>query len=1029
MLVLHASVLDGRPFLWAETPAASAKKSRTKGTPTSPFDPGDDQLLQALTAALPDGSSPRLKATSFIAWLPTVDGLPVPSSRLISEPPPSTAKVGLAPWSVSVVELPAGTAVDLFSAALGRDTLALGRVVGRTLSFMAQLTRFAGALVAREHFLPGIRQEDKEWRALWEPVLLGPETAEFSSLIKGMPHACRALSDSSEIPPDLPGETVARSFLGMVIDHLVRAALATDGKPVKKAGKLSFDSAHDAWLHALQAPEGKLPAGKDLPDLVTQVHEWQRPITVAATAPFRLAFRLEEPASPADEEEISLPGKWYLRYLLQGADDPSLLIDVEDAWKERGRAATVLRKADFNAREYLLAALGQAAAIDPAVESSLKKATPSGVSLDVEGAHRFLTEKAWLLEQSGFGVLLPAWWTRRGTKNRLSARAHVKRPAMQGGSGLSLTDLLVFNWQVAVGDRALSLKELQALAQMKVPLVRIRGEWVQLSAEEIQAAIDFWQAHPGGEMTVREALRMALGVVDSPAGIPFVGVTADPGPFADLLAQLEHREDFAELPAPGNFRGELRPYQGRGYSWMAFLRRWGLGACLADDMGLGKTVQTLALLQQVWAEHKKPTLLVCPTSVVGNWQKEAARFTPDLPVMIHHGAQRKKGDAFRKEAEKYALVLSSYSLLYRDTELLRQVPWAAVILDEAQNVKNPQAKQSQAARSLGADWRLALTGTPVENHVGDLWSISEFLNPGFLGTQAAFKRNFFIPIQGNRDEQAMKRLKRLTSPVVLRRLKTDKDIITDLPEKLEMKVYCTLTKEQASLYAAVVEDMSRALNDAEGIKRQGAVLGALSKLKQVCNHPAQFLGDNSSIPDRSGKLARLVEMMEEVLEAGDRALVFSQFTEMGEILQRHLQEMFGKEMPFLHGGLSRKQRDEMVTRFQSESGPPVMFLSLKAGGTGLNLTAANHVFHFDRWWNPAVENQATDRAYRIGQGRMVQVHKFVCVGTLEERIDDMIELKQQVAGLTVGTGEAWLTQMSTDELKEIFKLRQEAVGE
>jgi len=399
-------------------------------------------------------------------------------------------------------------------------------------------------------------------------------------------------------------------------------------------------------------------------------------------------------------------------------------------------------------------------------------------------------------------------------------------------------------------------------------------------------------------------------------------------------------------------------------------------------------------------------------------------------VMVHHGLARMKGAAFRKQAQTHAFVISSYALLYRDFEVLKQVPWSGVILDEAQNIKNPETKQARAARGLKADYRVALTGTPVENNVGDLWSIMEFLNPGFLGTQTEFKRTFFVPIQANRDPEAVGGLKRLTGPFILRRLKTDKAIITDLPEKLEMKVFCTLTKEQASLYAAVVQEAASALDSAEGIQRKGVVLATLSKLKQVCNHPAQFLGDNSTIPGRSGKLARLTEMLDEILQMKERALVFSQFSEMGGMLRRHLQEMFGREVLFLYGAVPKAQRDRMIERFQTErDGPQIFILSLKAGGTGLNLTGATHVFHFDRWWNPAVENQATDRAFRIGQTRNVQVHKFLCMGTLEEKIDEMIERKQEIAAGVVGTGEGWLTELSTAELKELFALRREAVGE
>ena len=377
---------------------------------------------------------------------------------------------------------------------------------------------------------------------------------------------------------------------------------------------------------------------------------------------------------------------------------------------------------------------------------------------------------------------------------------------------------------------------------------------------------------------------------------------------------------------------------------------------------------------------------------------------------------------------KHDVVITSYALLQRDVTALDAVPWKGVVLDEAQNIKNPETKQARAARALTAGYRIALTGTPVENNVGDLWSIMEFLNPGLLGTQTDFKRRFFVPIQASRDVQAIERLKALTGPFILRRLKSDKTIIADLPEKMEMKVYCNLTREQGSLYAAVVDEAMETLTAADGIRRRGVVLATLSKLKQVCNHPAQFLGDNSTVPGRSGKLARLVEMLEEVLEAGERALVFTQFSEMGEIIKSHLQETFGEEVLFLHGGVPRAKRDRMVKRFQ-EAGASVFLLSLKAGGTGLNLTAANHVFHFDRWWNPAVEDQATDRAFRIGQTRGVQVHKFLCLGTLEEKIDEMIERKKEVASAIVGAGEAWLTELTTEQLTDILSLREDAVGE
>jgi SNF2 family DNA or RNA helicase len=407
------------------------------------------------------------------------------------------------------------------------------------------------------------------------------------------------------------------------------------------------------------------------------------------------------------------------------------------------------------------------------------------------------------------------------------------------------------------------------------------------------------------------------------------------------------------------------------------------------------------------------------------------RFAPGLRVMLHHGGGRAKGKAFITEAQNHDVVVSTYGLARRDLEDLSQVEWSDVILDEAQNIKNPHAKQTQAIRQLSAANRVALTGTPVENRLSELWSIMQFLNPSYLGSQARFRQAFALPIERYQDQVTADRLKGLVGPFVLRRVKTDSTIIQDLPDKREMKVYCNLTAEQTTLYEAVVkESLERVVSADEasggdnGIRRRGVVLGALMRLKQVCNHPAQFLGDGSALPGRSGKLDRLGEMLEEALSVGDQALVFTQFAQMGHMLQAYLGSLFGIEVLFLHGGTPQKQRDRMVSRFQRRDAP-VFVLSLKAGGTGLNLTAANHVFHFDRWWNPAVENQATDRAFRIGQTRDVQVYKYICAGTLEEYIGELIEAKKALAESVVGTGEGWLTELSTDELRDIMSLRTE----
>ncbi|HZP65698.1 MAG TPA: DEAD/DEAH box helicase [Rudaea sp.] len=733
--------------------------------------------------------------------------------------------------------------------------------------------------------------------------------------------------------------------------------------------------------------------------LAAQVAEWRRPVLEEHAAAYRLCLRIEEPQN--DDE------RWRIAYLLQGRSDPSLLLDTKAAM---ATAAT---------RHALLAALGRAAQVSPDVAASLQatSAVPSHCELDITGAYRFLSETAWLLEQAGIGVILPAWWLGKNAKARIVTRAHVKTPPAT--AGLRADSLLDVNWSVVLGDAALPARELERLARLKVPLVRVRGQWVHVEPRDLRAALDRLKA---GQT------HLSMGDV---ARLQFDGyaVVEAGGRVRELLEQLQGEESYAQLPPPKGLTAQLRPYQLRGYSWLRFLTAAGFGACLADDMGLGKTIQTLSLVLRDRREKPRdgPVLLACPMSVIENWVREAQRFTPELSVYVHHGSDRLRDKRFAREAKRHALVVTSYALLQRDIDVFKSMRWRGVVLDEAQNVKNPESKQARAARSLEAGYRVALTGTPVENHVGDLWSIMEFLNAGLLGSQAAFKREFLIPIQAMRDQDASERLKRLTRPFVLRRSKSDPRVIADLPEKNEMKVYCTLTREQGSLYAAVLRDLESDVEQSEGIGRRGKILAMLTKLKQVCNHPAQFAKDRSHVAGRSGKLARLEEMLEEVLDIGDRALIFTQFAEMGDLLVRRLSERFGREVLFLHGGVPKRARDEMVERFQGDDGPSLFVLSLKAGGFGLNLTRANHVFHFDRWWNPAVENQATDRAFRIGQTKNVQVHKFICAGTLEERIDELIERKRAVAEHVVGTGEGWLTELSARELRELVALAPEAV--
>jgi len=464
-----------------------------------------------------------------------------------------------------------------------------------------------------------------------------------------------------------------------------------------------------------------------------------------------------------------------------------------------------------------------------------------------------------------------------------------------------------------------------------------------------------------------------------------------------------------------------------------------LNGCLADDMGLGKTVQVIArLVQERELAQKRrmkqipPTLLIAPTSVVGNWYREIQKFAPQLRAVVHHGSQRTKDSKeFKQICRDHDLVITSFTLVRKDINLLSDIEWHRVVLDEAQNIKNPKADLTKSILKLSAPHRLALTGTPIENRLLDLWSIFNFLNPGYLGNQTQFRRSFELPIQKNNDLRQSATLKKLVEPFILRRVKTDQTIIKDLPDKVEQKLYCNLTKEQASLYEAVVKDVEEQIQTAEGIQRKGLILATLTKLKQICNHPRQFLQDGSDFtPERSHKLSRLDEMVQEAIDEGESLLIFTQFTEIGEAIEKHLRQTRRHNTYYLHGGTSRQKREQMISEFQDpETEPSVFVLSLKAGGVGITLTKANHVFHFDRWWNPAVEDQATDLAFRIGQKKNVFVHKFVAMGTLEERIDEMIEDKKKLAGAIVGADESWLTELDNDAFKKLIALNKRAILE
>jgi len=935
-----------------------------------------------------------------------------------------TRKTTLTPWDINTLALYSDDALDFLVSLPSQSPH--GFAFGSSLRFWVEAAKFSLELIVRQCFIPTVTEDKGAFQAAWEAVINDEDSERVQLLSNSMPPSCRALLPQEDGGAPSPSELLS-SFINRTVDAFVRSSLSSIPLLPTRRGRLVVSLA-EHWLQALSSDDPRLEVPtEDMAALSREIESWHTQIQPAPSdTPFRTCFRLD---SPDDGQE------WRVSFHLQASDDRSLLIPAKKVWGTRSGVITFLKRRFENPQERLLADLGRASRVFPAIDESLKTARPAGVSLGTEQAYSFLRQSASLLEQSGFGVLLPPWWQEPSA--RLSAKLRLKPKAKaKVSSGLmGLDSIVAYDWEIALGEETLSPAEFEKLASLKVPLVKVRGQWVELRPEEIEAAIAFFQKrHDGGEIGLGEALRLGLGQEVSEVGLPVMGVKAE-GWVEECLDRLSEGAKIAEVEPPQSFEGQMRPYQIKGLSWLVFLKQFGFGACLADDMGLGKTIEFIAfMLHERLGRRKRswpgPTLLVCPMSVVGNWKKEVERFGSSLKVMVHHGADRLSGKAFEKEVKRHDLVISTYALAHRDEGLLSLRHWECVVLDEAQNIKNPSAKQTQAIKKLKTNYRVTLTGTPVENRLSELWSIMDFLNPGYLKSAQDFHRNFVIPIEKHRNPARAETLKRLIQPFVLRRIKTDPTVIQDLPEKMEMRVFCNLSQEQATLYEAVVKEMLEKIEDSEGIERKGLVLSTLLKLKQVCNHPTHFLHDGSELAERSGKLIRLEEMLEEILAEGDKTLIFTQFAEMGTMLQNHLRETFGCEALFLHGGTPKKQRDAMIQRFQDDhKGPPLFVLSLKAGGLGINLTAANHVFHFDRWWNPAVENQATDRAFRIGQKKNVQVHKFVCLGTLEERIDEMIEQKKELAESIVGTGETWLAEMSTDQLKEIFALSREAVRE
>ncbi|HWD77281.1 MAG TPA: DEAD/DEAH box helicase [Kribbella sp.] len=824
-------------------------------------------------------------------------------------------------------------------------------------------------LIGRGRLVP---DRSAEGYGAWRVAPLDPiDHAWLRNLSAAMPAYGHALPLENTRPVRLiEPEHLIRAFWDALADTLVRTPAA-----------------------AVATRPGAAPFAALEPAPVPGPSAWLDETALAEQAGTRLVLRVEPPESDDDFRAV---------LQLRSGLDPSLLVDVADMWNAPAAVLTALGE---RAETDLLLALRRGARVWPPLGSALQDAAPEEVPID-DAALEELAEGSPELEGAGIEVL----WPTELFAGQLALRATVGTPTPGAVTGpdFSLHDLVSFRWRPTLDDQDLTEAEVAALAEAKRPMIRMRGRWIRVDHDLVRRL-----RSNGSTRTLSgaEALGAALtGTIDVDGElVPF---DAD-GSLARMLSRLRAADEPAPFAEPAGLRATLRDYQRRGVAWMAQLADLGLGGCLADDMGLGKTIQVIALHLQL--KGRGPTLVVCPSTLLGNWEREFSRFAPDVPTRRYHGSGRSLSELAPDE-----VVLTTYGVVRQDHHQLGEVGWGLAVADEAQHAKNPLSRTARALRTLPSATRIALTGTPVENRLSELWSILDWSAPGLLGTLDRFRHDVAVPVERFHDEEATARLARVTRPFLLRRRKSDPGIAPELPQKTEHDVVVPLTTEQATLYQAVAKETLAKIEEASGIARRGLVLSLLTQLKQVCNHPAQFLHEPGPLERRSGKLAALDELLDVILAEGESVLIFSQYVEMCRLIEAHLAARQVRTL-FLHGGIGVRKRSEMVDQFQSGAAP-VFLLSLKAGGVGLTLTRATHVVHYDRWWNPAVEDQATDRAYRIGQDQPVQVHRLVTENTLEDRIATVINAKRDLADAVVGSGEAWLSELSDTELAELVEL-------
>lgn len=924
---------------------------------------------------------------------------------------------------------------------------------GDSFVFWVHSAKLLLECLSRGLFYPSVRRKGATLESRWELIEQDEEILEkIKNLSDCMPGVAKALIPSLAVSGDQPN-TALHSFIKISIDGMLRSFLRgvtlIDGIETTPLGYQTQrgaiprrDSIILSWLSKLTEEVSILEFSALEQTLLEQrIKDWNAALRSTSSLQKEfLQLEVKPPFVDDPGDALDLPWTVEIRLLTQdkshSSDDASAEVDAE--------------KYDY----MILREIGRVCPLVPFLSRSLDQTFSMDVRVTAEEAHQLLVRYQPLLKEIGVEVKAPSWWEESATALGLVVKLKPKEGVEEEPNIFSASSLVDFSWTFTVGETELTMEQFEGLLEEGRSLVYVGDRWVSLNPAKIKKNLEqIKMKAPQKGFTLFDALRLGLGGLSGLSDMEVVRVDSEGWIQKIIDFKIDETKDGI---VPESFKGTLRPYQEVGLAWLSFLSRIGIGGCLADDMGLGKTIQVLALLareaeSRPTVEYRGPNLLIVPMSILGNWESEAKKFVPTLKVYVHHGPTRETGTPFQAIVKDMDLVITTYSILHRDYKSFRKIPWFRIILDEAQNVKNTDTKQTKAVRSLveelskadafskhvkeglkapseggfggGGPLRLALTGTPLENKLQELWSILDFLNPGLLGSLDDFRKRYVNPIEKSREIETATQLGKLIKPFVLRRTKQDPEIAAELPDKIEMESLVHLTPEQASLYAATLEQMLPKVREAQGIHRKGLVLSAITKLKQICVHPALVLKDGSALKGRSGKLQMLEELLETVLGEGDRVLIFTQFAQWGHLLSPYLASTFDTRVPFFHGGLNRAAREEIVRDFQDEKGPQILVLSLKAGGFGLNLTRANQVVHLDQWWNPAIQNQATDRAYRIGQKSNVQVRTLISRGTLEEKINQLHKDKLELAQTVVGTTRNVITELSPDALEELLQLQ------